>query len=244
MHNLDKLINSSILATFFIGLGWSVAYVYGWAQSYYYGYPWELVDVGIANIARSIGYVLFLSFIAAILYLLGLACLLFVKPHLPSVAVKVLRTFIFCTILSAPILIQIFLFMHRINYLFIGLYLSCALSLSIIFRNKLKSINNTALLTAIQKRKLNMVYTALFCYCYFVISAFMVGYYRPLFRVEYPVLTLAQKRYYVLAKSDDKLILTRSLEHENTTFYLTPCAYHPENLCAFTMTKTHLSERD
>ncbi|MBV7388119.1 hypothetical protein KRX11_05570 [Pasteurellaceae bacterium TAE3-ERU1] len=235
MRNLDKLISSSMLASFFIGLGWSVAYVYGWAQSYYYGYPWELVDVGIANIARSIGYVLFLSLIAFTLYWLGLAFLLLAKPHLPCALVKILRAFIFCTVLSAPIMIQVFLFMHRINYPFIALYLFFALTFSLLFRNKLKSLRTSSILAVVTSHKHNLAILALGIYLYFIISAFMLGYFRPAFRQEYPVIALNQTLYYVLTKSDDKLILAQSLAHDNRTFYLTPCNLERDNICRFSM---------
>ncbi|MCT8715617.1 hypothetical protein KZ375_09780, partial [Glaesserella parasuis] len=68
----NKFISSSISMAFWGVTGWSVAYAYGWGQSYFYGFPWWYVDVGISNVARSLGYVLWNTAILFLTYLIGL----------------------------------------------------------------------------------------------------------------------------------------------------------------------------
>ncbi|MDO5638741.1 MAG: hypothetical protein Q4G28_02630 [Neisseria sp.] len=223
--------------SFLVWLGWSVAYVHGWAQAYYYGFPWELVEIGMPNIARSLGYVLFLSLIIGLLYTLGVAAMRIAKRCLPRQITAPLRIFIWSAIVSGPILVQIFLFMKRIDYVFIAIYLLFAACLSAAFQTKVKTLNPNRLIRQIKSKQINLLILIAGSYLYFTASAFMVGYYRPMFRTTYPSVEIRQAVYYVLVKSNTTLVLAQNTSPDNRIFFVAPCRSLNQPICRIKMAR-------
>ncbi|CAM3932796.1 hypothetical protein ACLS0F_11240 [Avibacterium endocarditidis] len=76
-----QLLNSSILLGFLVLVGWSVAYCYNWGLAWYYGYPWDIVEVGRSDIARSLFHVLGVSAFMLLAYVLGIKLLILLKAN-------------------------------------------------------------------------------------------------------------------------------------------------------------------
>lgn len=236
LSSKNIITNSSVFIAYLTFLGWSVAYIYGWAKSYYYNYPWELVEVGINNIARALGYILFVSLIISTLYILGLVMIRNAKRLFSNTVVSSIRTFVVLGIVFAPLLIQISLFTHETSYFILFIYLSIAILVSILCKRHHYNINFKQITLDIKNRKIHLEVVLIMVYIYFALSAFMIGYYRPIFKQEYSTITLFNEDYYILAKSNEKLILSQDIDNRNMKFFIYPCINHMKP-CPITIKK-------
>ncbi|WP_032997213.1 hypothetical protein [Aggregatibacter actinomycetemcomitans] len=227
---LSKLISSSISMAFLVVLGWSTAYAYGWGQSYFYGFPWWYVYVGTGNVARSFGYVIWVSIILLSTYLIGLFGLKKTQPYMTDACLSLLRTYILCTVFLIPGVIGYILTVGKISYLFILTYIIITFIVTLLFKHYIrKHISTISLNTTITFLYRNKSYVMLSTYCYFVICAFIVGYSRPHFKTVFDSLEIEGRAYYVLAKYSDTFILAKSIHSTNGNFYL--YKIDPNSLC-------------
>ncbi|URL02778.1 hypothetical protein L4F91_04045 [Avibacterium sp. 20-126] len=234
---LEKILRSSIIVTFLIGIGWSVAYSYGWAQSFYYQFPWELVEVGIPNIARSLGYVLFISIIISFVYIVGLYIIRKAKDHFSDRFMNRLRVFIIFTALSSPIVLQAILLIQHVSAVLLISYTLIAITIPLFVKLKYQSISPQNLNRLIKRKKLNPIYIMLFIYLYFIVSAFTIGYFRPAFKHEYASLEIEHQKYYILAKSNNFFVLSKNISTNNNIFFTYPCIEKPITICKFEVEK-------
>ncbi|UXM97614.1 hypothetical protein [Aggregatibacter actinomycetemcomitans] len=221
LKTLSKLISSSISMAFLVVLGWSVAYGYGWGQSYFYGFPWWYVDVGTGNVARSFGYVIWVSIILLATYLVGLFGLKKARPFMTDYCMNLLRTYILCNVFFIPVILGYILTVGKVNYLFAIFYIGITFTFTLLFKNYIhKHIDTISINTTLAFLYKNKIYVMLATYCYFVICAFIVGYSRPHFKTVFDSLEIEGKAYYVLAKYSDTFILAKSTRATNDSFYL------------------------
>ena len=226
---LSKLISSSISMAFLVVLGWSTAYAYGWGQSYFYGFPWWYVDVGTGNVARSFGYVIWVSIILLGTYLIGLFGLKKTKPYMTDACLSLLRTYILCTVFFIPGVIGYILIVGKISYLFVLTYILTTFIFTLLSKNYIRRHISTLSIDAVVKFLYrNKSYVMLSTYCYFVICA-IVGYCRPHFKTVFDSLKIEGKAYYVLAKYSDTFILAKTVHATNGNFYL--YKIDPSDLC-------------
>ncbi|VEI48198.1 Uncharacterised protein [Actinobacillus equuli] len=64
---------------------------------------WWYVDVGAGNVARSLGYVLYVTLILCSTYLIGLFLLVKAKPYLSQACIKMVRAGVLCAVTFLPI---------------------------------------------------------------------------------------------------------------------------------------------
>lgn len=185
------------------------------------------------NVARSLGYVLFLSLIFLLAYIVGVISVKISKKDLSEKIVKLLRAFMCTTILVVPILLQYILFDNKVLYTVVPAYVLLAMVLSHFLSYKIDSINVQKVWNKIKRRDINLLLVLLAFYLYFVLSAFAVGYIRPYFRHSYPSIEVNNEFYYILAKNDKGLILSKDTRRKNDEFFVYPCEPHPNNLCVF-----------
>lgn len=224
--NPNIIINSSVFLAYFSFLGWSVAYIYGWAKFYYFDYPWEFVEVGINNIARALGYILFVSMIITTTYIIGIVIIKNAKRLFSDTMVSSIRTFVVLSVIFTPLLVQISLFAYETDYLIILIYLLGAISISILCKKHRYHISIHNLINDIKNQKIPLIVVLAIVYVYFALSAFMIGYYAPLFKKEYAQITLFEEDYYILGKSYDTFILIQDTSKNNTSFFIYPCMNH------------------
>lgn len=238
LKSLNHLINSSILMAYLICLGWSSAYVCGWARAYYYGYSWELVEIGISNIARSLGYIVFFSIIIAFVYSCGIYILHLVKKHCPQDIVRSVRLFVVLTTVLSPIAVVLFLFMKEIDYTAVVIYLLFSIPISIVFNKTVSAFRLQDLPQIINRQKMNIMLIMSSVYIYFILSAFLVGYVRPILISEYATILFEGQRYYILSTNNNILILAKSVQRNNDQFFVFPCQLSNNRLCSLNMVDT------
>ncbi|WGE89199.1 hypothetical protein [Actinobacillus arthritidis] len=218
---INKIVSSSLSMAFLGVLSWSATYSYGWAQAYFYGFPLWYVDIGAGNVARSLGYVLYVTLILCSTYLIGLFLLIKAKPFLSVSCVKLVRAGILCAIASLPILIISTLLTGKIHQNSIIAYCCVVVLFILIFRHSItRHISNINIHTAINFFQSHKSYVLMFTYAYFVLFAFMVGYLRPHFKTRFDMIEVNNTMYYILAKYNKTFILSKELKLDNDEFYL------------------------
>lgn len=206
---------------FLIVLSWSAAYTYGWGQAYYYGFPWWYVDVGVDNVARSLSYVLYVTLWLFAAYLIGLLLLTKVKPFLSLSCVKFLRALIIVAVLWLYLLIGSVLLTGKITpQIGVG-YVVVVICSTVIFQSPINQhIQSLHLANMLRLMYHYKNYVLLSTYLYFVIFAFLTGYFRPYFKTGFDQLEIAHKMYYVLAKYNKTFVLAEEVKRDNEHFYL------------------------
>lgn len=238
---LNKLLSSSISMAFLVILGWSVAYSYGWGQSYFYGFPWWYVDVGTSNVARSLAYVIWATSILIVAYLFGVFGLTKAKRIMSENCISLLRAYILCSIFFVPVLIGFILLIGKVNYIFCLGYVILTFGFTLVSKNYIREhINNISIKVVVNFLYRNKNYVMLFTYCYFVLFAFMMGYFRPNFKITFDVLDVQEQPYYVLAKYSDTFILSKSIYSNDGDFYIYKIS--PNSLCHIKVVNVGMKE--
>ncbi|WP_167509581.1 hypothetical protein [Actinobacillus vicugnae] len=220
---INKIVSSSLsISMAFLGvLSWSVAYSYGWATACFYGFSWWYVDIGADNVARSLGYVITVTLVLCLTYLIGLCLLVKIKPYLSDGCVKFVRATVLCAVVFLPILIVSTLMTGEIFQLMVIVYVATVLFFSLLFSRPInRHISNINVYTAINFFQNHKNHVMIFTYVYFVLFAFLVGYLRPHFKTRFDMIEVEQKMYYVLTKYHKTFILAEELKSDNDDFYL------------------------
>ncbi|MGC7559537.1 hypothetical protein [Pasteurella sp. PK-2025] len=221
LKHIGNLIFSSISMAFLVILSWSIAYAYGWGQSYFYGYPWWYVDVHISNIARSTGYVVLVTLILVITTLLAIYTVRKCKPLLSYRCLNILRAATLSMVVWFPIVIISFLLTGGVNPLFMISYGILVVSFTFIFKRYIeKYVHYIDKKKVMRFVKQNQYAIVIFTYIYFVLSAFVIGYFRPHFSHSFDMVEFKNKMYYVLSKYDDAIILSQDIRKNGEDFYI------------------------
>ncbi|GJH42698.1 hypothetical protein K7G90_000712 [Pasteurella canis] len=219
--HISNLIFSSASMAFLVILGWSTAYSYGWGQSYFYGYPWWYVDIHISNIARTTGYVISVTLILANISFLAIYAVRKLKPFLSYNNLNRLRASSLSFIIWLPLLIINFLLTGYFNYLVILIYIILFICFTFIIKGYIEKYITFFKKDIILKCIYNHQYCLLiFTYLYFVIAAFVIGYFRPCFTQTFDMVEFNHKMYYVLSKYDDAIILSEQIKKDGKDFYI------------------------
>ncbi len=221
--NSNIIINSSFFIAYISFLGWSVAYIHGWAKFYYYGYPWEFVEVGINNIARALGYVLFVSMIIFITCAIGWIIIRSAKRVFSRTTVASIRTFVVLSIVFTPLLVQLSLITHKTDYVIISIYLLGAIAISLICKKHSYHISIKKIIRDIKNHKIYLLTALTIVYFYFALSAFMIGYYAQIFPKTYAQITLSEEDYYIFGRCNGTFILIQDIGKKNSDFFIYPC---------------------
>ncbi|MGX2974333.1 hypothetical protein [Ursidibacter arcticus] len=221
VKDISHIIISSISMAFLVMLSWSIAYAYGWGQSCFYGYPIWYVDISTSNIARSIGYVLSVTFILLVISLVSLWIICKLKPFISERFLIILLSFILGAILWFPILIISVITISRLDIIVIFIHLSLAIiSAKLLIpnvSNKIQGFNRKEIFIFLKKRQ---HYIIIYTYVYFVLAAFIVGCLKPYFTNKFDMLEVNHKMYYVIAKYDDSIVLSENIKKDKENFYI------------------------
>lgn len=218
--NIDSVIKNSSITIAYLGtLGWGSAYFYGWGISYYYGFPWWYVIVGVDSIARSLFYAIDLIIVFIVSWFIGF-CLFF--------AVKQKRTI--NQLSDIRLLFAVFLFVIPFNIMLTILHKNFFLKMSVIFF--ILSITAVIIIrTCWQKivviynlykfnRNVAFVMIMLVFMVYFWLFSFIAGVYKPQSKKEYETILHNGEWYYVLAKYNERLILSKSFMANSKRFLI------------------------
>lgn len=225
LKNVGNMIISSVSMAFMVILSWSIAYAYEWGRSYYYGYPWWYVEINTGNIARSIGYVLFATLTLLLFSVFSLFLVRKIKPFLNKFYLNLFRAFVLSAILWLPIVMSSFILIGKLHSSFIISYAILVIVFTVIFKEYIEDAlenyfenANYRTITRYLNRMQN--YIMIFLYSYFVLIAFLLGYAKPHFTYHFDMLEVNHKMYYVLAKYDDAIILSKDVKQDRKNFYI------------------------
>lgn len=202
--HLNKLIHSSIFVTFLAFLCWGTAYTYGWGTALAYGYPWWHIEVGASNIATSLAYVLVMTAVLVIGYIIGFYVMhQAAKRH--AALLGSLRIFTILSILFFTSWVGIYIFIGRPPLYFFLPYLGLAITLPCL-------LNRVGMLFSLDYRRFKnpdsaILVLMIFLAVYFLSFAFIIGMIRPYINTNYAVLNYAGKPHYILKVNNNDYIL-------------------------------------
>ncbi|HBR1031149.1 TPA: hypothetical protein L9K80_004881 [Klebsiella quasipneumoniae subsp. similipneumoniae] len=210
MDNQAILRNSSILIAYMGTLGWGSAYFYGWGISFYYGFPWWVVSAGLDDVARSLFYAFTVMAVSLIGWGVGFAFFYSVKQRNNMHDLSVIRLFFAVTMLLTPLTIEFSLIRKEFEPIFFIAQMLCSLlivSLMRLYRNIMPvkwKVNNNF----VRKHLIEIIMLSFMVY--FWMFSFFGGWYKAQFKKEYEMINYRSEWYYVIARYDSCLILSKS----------------------------------
>jgi hypothetical protein len=218
MDDNSLLRNSSVCVAYMGSLGWGSAYFYGWGISFYYGFPWWVVGAGVDDIARSLFHAVTVMATLFIGWGIGIIFFLGVKQRSNVHDLSFFRLFLAIWLLFVPVIIEFsVLKRHLAANLFISsLVAVLVLSVIIRFYGERFSFSFFVQNTFIKRHFLEVVMIGFVVY--FWVFSFLVGYYKPQFKKEYEMIHHNNSWYYVLARYDSNLVLSKSFKAGNGRF--------------------------
>ncbi|CAD6031026.1 hypothetical protein Q0S50_23420 [Escherichia coli :H19] len=218
MGDNSLLRNSSVLIAYMGSLGWGSAYFYGWGVSFYYGFPWWIVGAGVDDVARSLFFAVIVMGIFFVGWGIGIAFFFAVKRKNAMHDLSVLRLYLAILLLFAPVLIEFSVLKQKlqIHFFILSVLVALILTISIRFYGNMFSVSCFS-----QKNFFKKHYPELFMICfvaYFWFFSFLTGYYKPQFKKEYEMINLQNTWYYVLARYDNSLVLSKSYKTGSNRF--------------------------
>ncbi|WP_454740609.1 hypothetical protein [Citrobacter freundii] len=218
MNSHALLKNSSVFIAYMGCLGWGSAYFYGWGVSFYYGFPWWIVCVGTDDIARSLFYAVVVMFVFIVGWGTGIAFFFAVKQKDNMRDLNVLRLFFAIILLFIPVVVEISILKKDFQYnlLVFSFVASMVLTIVIRFYGAFFSLSSINQRIFIMKYCIELV--MVFFVIYFWLFSFLSGYYKPQFKKEYEMISFKNDWYYVLARFDNQLVLSKYFKGGNGRF--------------------------
>lgn len=224
MDNYSLLKNSSVLMAYMGTLGWGSAYFYGWGVSFYYGFPWWIVGAGLDDVARSLFFAVIVMGGFLVGWGAGVAFFLAVKRRDAMRDLSVLRLYLAVLLLFAPVIIEFSIIKQKFQMQLLLLPGVVALFITIAIRlyGGLFSVSYFTQRPFIKKYFIELVMA---CFvAYFWCFSFITGYYKPQFQKSYEMINLKDSWYYVLARYDNRLVLSKSFNSRADRYIV----YRPE----------------
>ncbi|WP_105457332.1 hypothetical protein [Escherichia coli] len=218
MNSNALLKNSSLFVAYMGCLGWGSAYFYGWGVSFYYGFPWWVVSAGIDDVARSLFHaitimvILFLSWGAGVLFFLG------IKNKASMHELSFFRLFLASFLLFVPVVIEFSVLKNHLALKLLTLSVAVSLILVFLIRTCGHRVSASCFSESIFVKKHISEICLVGFVIYFWIFSFSVGFYKPQFKKEYEMMNYNDGWYYVLARYDTTLVLSKSFKSGNGRF--------------------------
>lgn len=212
------LRNSSFFIAYMGGLGWGSAYFYGWGGAFYYGFPWWFVGAGVDDVSRSLFFAV--TVIGIFLAGWGTGFLFFfaVKRKNPIQDLSILRLYLAVLLLFLPVIIEFSVLKHEFQTSLLIFSSATALGITVAIRTYGHILSVSCLLQKPFVRKNLFEIIMIFFITYFWFFSFMTGYYKPQFKKQYEMINYNNNWYYVLARYDNRLILSKSFNAGSQRF--------------------------
>ncbi|AEE59979.1 TPA: hypothetical protein NY126_005712 [Escherichia coli] len=210
MSDSALLRNSSLFIAYMGCLGWGSAYFYGWGTSFYYGFPWWVVGAGVDDVARSLFYAVTVIVVFLIGWGTGIVFFLGVKQKNNMQSLSFFRLFLAILLLFvSPALEFSVIHQHFAPYT-LTLCVIAALIITLLVRMGVGFISVKCISEVSFIRQYRIECVLLGFIIYFWLFSFIAGWYKPQFKKEYQTLRYENAWYYVLARYDERLILSKS----------------------------------
>ncbi|EEQ1519132.1 hypothetical protein GP938_25690 [Escherichia coli] len=220
MYDSSLLRNSSLFVAYMGCLGWGSAYFYGWGTSFYYGFPWWVVGAGVDDVARSLFYAVTVIVIFLIGWGAGIVFFLAIKQKNNMQDLSFIRFFLAILLLLVPPALE-FSVIHR--HITLGALTLCVITALIITLlassgGRLVSVKCISEVSFIRRHRIECMMAGFMIY--FWTFSLIAGWYKPQFKKEYQTLHYENAWYYVLARYDDRLVLSQSYRNGSTKFVI------------------------
>lgn len=212
MNSHALLKNSSVFIAYMGCLGWGSAYFYGWGISFYYGFPWWIVCAGTDDVARSLFYAVVVMLVFIVGWGTGIAFFFAVKQKDNMRDLNILRLYFAVLLLFTPVIIEFSILKKSFQFdlLVFSFVVAMVLTIAIRVYGGFFSVSYIYQNPFIMKYCVELVMA---CFViYFWLFSFLSGYYKPQFKKEYEMINLKSDWYYVLARFDNHLVLSKSFE--------------------------------
>ena len=220
MDDRTLLRHSSLFVAYMGCLGWGSAYFYGWGTSFYYGFPWWVVGADADDVARSLFYAVTVIVIFLIGWGTGVVFFLGIKQKHNVLDLSFIRLFLAILLLFVPPALE-FLVIHRhVAPDALVLCVIAALIITLFVRSgrRLISVKCFSEVSFIRHHWIECMMVGFMIY--FWGFSLIAGWYKPQFKNEYQMLHYENVWYYVLARYDDRLVLSKSYSNVSSTFVI------------------------
>ncbi|ASQ17369.1 hypothetical protein [Enterobacter cloacae] len=212
--------NSSLFVAYMGCLGWGSAYFYGWGASFYYGFPWWVVGAGVDDIARSLFYAVTVIVIFLIGWGVGVIFFLSIKKKNNVHDLSFVRLFLATLLLFVPPAMEFSVIHKRLIPEALAICVIAAIFITLIIRlfGRLVSFRCISEIHFIHNHRVEFLMTGFMAY--FWLFSLFAGWYKPQFKKEYQTLYHDNAWYYVLARYDNRLVLSGAYRGDGTKFII------------------------
>ncbi|EPT7718389.1 hypothetical protein ACVSDK_004760 [Escherichia coli] len=220
MADSTLLRNSSLLVAYMGCLGWGSAYFYGWGNSFYYGYPWWVVGAGVDDVARSLFYAVTVIVIFFIGWIIGVVFFFVMKQKTNVRDLSFARLFIAVFLLFTPPTVEFSVIQQKLalDILLISLVAALITLFIVRYYRVSSSIKSSPYIFFVKKHLIEIVMVLFIIY--FWAFSLIAGWYKPILKKEYQVLYYNNAWYYVLARYDNRLVLSETFKADGNYFII------------------------
>ncbi|RAX32826.1 UNVERIFIED_CONTAM: hypothetical protein DQE83_23180 [Escherichia coli] len=220
MNDSTLLRNASLFVAYMGCLGWGSAYFYGWGTSFYYGFPWWVVGAGVDDVARSLFYAVTVIVIFLTGWGIGIVFFLGIKQKNNIQNLSFIRLFLAILLLFVPPALEFSLIHQNIASDALALCVIIVLIITFLVRSgrRLISVKCISEVSFIRHHWIEFMMAGFMIY--FWTFSLIAGWYKPQFKTEYQMLHYENVWYYVLARYDDRLVLSKSYRSQSTKFVI------------------------
>ncbi|WP_096975615.1 hypothetical protein [Escherichia coli] len=220
MNDSALLRNSSLFVAYMGCLGWGSAYFYGWGTSFYYGFPWWVVGAGVDDAARSLFYAVTVIVIFFIGWGVGLVFFLGIKQKNNIQDLSFIRLFLAILLLFVPPVLEFSIIHQHIVSDALALCFITVLIITLLVRSgkRIISVKYISEVSFIRHHRIEFMMAGFVIY--FWAFSLIAGWYKPQFKKEYQTLHYENVWYYVIARYDDRLVLSKSYRSGSTNFVI------------------------
>ncbi|HIH9052327.1 TPA: hypothetical protein ACYUXQ_005020 [Escherichia coli] len=220
MNDSALLRNSSLFVAYMGCLGWGSAYFYGWGTSFYYGFPWWVVGAGVDDVARSLFYAVTVIVIFFIGWGVGLVSFLGIKQKNNIQDLSFIRLFLAILLLFVPPVLEFSIIHQHIASDALAPCVITVLIITLLVRTgrRIISVKCISEVSFIRHHRIEFMMAGFMIY--FWTFSLIAGWYKPQFKKEYQVLHYENVWYYVIARYDDRLVLSKSYRSGSSNFVI------------------------
>lgn len=220
MSDNSLLRNSSLFVAYMGCLGWGSAYFYGWGTSFYYGFPWWVVGAGVDDVARSLFYAVTIITIFCVGWGVGIVFFFSIKRKNKIRTLSFLRLFLAIILLFIPPVVEFSVIRKHLSLeiLFYSTAAAFMIALAVRLFGHLFSVSCALEMSFIRNCFVEIVMVGFMIY--FWAFSGIAGWYKPQLKKEYQMLHYDNGWYYVLARYDNRLILSDSFEADRKQFII------------------------
>jgi len=220
MDDSTLLRHSSLFVAYMGCLGWGSAYFYGWGTSFYYGFPWWIVGAGVDDVARSLFYAVSVIVVFLTGWGVGIVFFLGIKQKNNIQNLSFIRLFLAILLLFIPPVLEFSVIHQHVepDVLFFCVIAAFTITLFVRSGRRLISVKCFSEVSFIRHHRIEFIMAGFMIY--FWTFSLIAGWYKPQFKREYQTIHYENTWYYVLARYDDRLVLSKSYSNGSSAFVI------------------------